>query len=207
MRPRISVAAAALALVSAAFAAPAMANGSGNVYALSNSPAGNAVIAFDRAADGTLSPAGSVASGGVGTGGGLGSQGAVILAQGGGWLYAVNAGSNSISSFAVRRNGLELVDTEPSGGDRPTSLTYSDGTLYVLNAGTPNSISGFAVDKGEIQPIFGSTRPLSDAQTNPAQVEFAPDGDVLVVTERLTNLITTYVVGPGGVAGAPAEGV
>jgi 6-phosphogluconolactonase len=44
---------------------------------------------------------------------------------------------------------------------------------------------------------------LSAEQTNPAQVEFTPDGDVLVVTERLTNLITTYTVGPDGVARAP----
>jgi 6-phosphogluconolactonase (cycloisomerase 2 family) len=121
------------------------------------------------------------------------------------WLFAVNAGSNSVSSFAVRRDGLELVDTEASGGDHPTSLTFDGRTLYVLNAGLPNSISGFSVDRGQIEPIAGSTQPLSAEQTNPAQVEFSPDGDVLVVTERLTNLITTYAVGPGGVAGLPTS--
>ena len=206
MRLRTFVAAAALALAAAVFAAPAMANGGGHVYALSNSPAGNSILVYDRAADGSLTAAGTVASGGVGTGGGLGSQGAVILSRNGKWLFAVNPGSNSISSFRVRAHGVELVDTEPSGGTLPTSVTYHDGIVYALNAGAPNSISGFAVENGgELTPIFGSIRPLSGVQTSPAQVEFTPDGDVLVVTERATNLITTYAVGVGGVAGPPAS--
>ena len=48
----------------------------GHVFAISNDPAGNALLAFDRAADGTLTAAPSVATGGTGTGSGLGSQGA-----------------------------------------------------------------------------------------------------------------------------------
>lgn len=32
----------------------------------------------------------------------------------------------------------------------------------------------------------------------PSQVGFAPDGGVLVVTERATNRITTFVLGPDG---------
>lgn len=206
MRLRFFGVAFVLALTAAIFATPALANGTGSVYALSNSPAGNSVVVYDRAADGSLAAAGSVAAGGLGTGGGLGSQGAVILSPNGKRLFAVNAGSNSIASFAVRGKGLELVDVEPSGGTLPTSLTYHDGLLYALNAGAPNSIVGFAVDnQGGLSPIFGSTRPLSGAQTSPAQVEFSPDGGVLVVTERATNLITTYAVGAGGLAGAPAS--
>jgi hypothetical protein len=44
----------------------------GAVFTLSNSAAGNAVIAFGRSADGSLSPAGSFATLGKGTGAGLG---------------------------------------------------------------------------------------------------------------------------------------
>jgi 6-phosphogluconolactonase len=205
MRLRTLVAASTLALATAVFASPALANGTGKVFAISNSPGGNAVLVYDRAADGSLAAAGSVASGGVGTGGGLGSQGAAVLSPNGKWLFAVNPGSDSISSFRVRPDGVELVDTEPSGSDFPTSVAYRDGLVYALNAGAPNSISGFGVDnQGRLSPLFGSTRPLSGAQTGPAQIEFTPDGGALVVTEKATNMITTYVVGPGGVAGAPA---
>ena len=196
----------------------AFADGRGAVYALTNSPAGNAVVVYARADDGSLSPAGSYATGGTGTGAGLGSQGAVIVSGDARLLFAVNPGSNSVSSFRIRAFGLELVDTEPSGGVMPTSVAFRDelvygddgdtasgsGLLYVLNAGVPNSISGFTVDRrGEITPLEGSTRPLSAESTAPAQVGFSDGGDVLVVTERATNRIDTYVVGPDGRLSAP----
>src|SRR5690348_9913116 len=64
----------------------------GAVYTLSNSATGNSVLIFNRAADGSLAYSGSVATGGLGSGTGLGSQGAVVLARSGRWLFAVNAG-------------------------------------------------------------------------------------------------------------------
>src|SRR3954447_4671912 len=88
---------AALALVATAGAAHK--SGSvGHVYVLSNSPAGNAVLDYARAADGSLSGPVSYPTGGNGTGAGLGSHGSIILD--GDDLYAVNAGSNSISRFS-----------------------------------------------------------------------------------------------------------
>lgn len=185
----------ALTLGAVLWPQPSFASGHlGAVYALTNDPAGNAVLVWDRAPDGTLTAAGSYATGGLGSGAGLGSQGAVILAEGGRWLFAVNAGSNEISSFRVRRNGLELVDRVASGGTLPTSLTYHDDLLYVLNAGGTGNITGFRVDDGELKPIRRSTRPLSGDATAPAQVEFSPDGETLVVTERATNQLSVYEV-------------
>ncbi|HEY4754263.1 MAG TPA: hypothetical protein VIH37_13330, partial [Candidatus Limnocylindrales bacterium] len=58
----------------------------GFVYTETNAASGNAVLAFARAQDGTLSSIGSFATGGTGTGGGLATQGEVILAGGGDWL-------------------------------------------------------------------------------------------------------------------------
>src|SRR3982751_5846616 len=78
------------------------------VYVLSNSPAGNSVLAFDRAADGTPTPAGAFATGGLGSGAGLGSQGALALSNDNHQLFAVTAGSNRISAFAVTQDGLTL---------------------------------------------------------------------------------------------------
>jgi 6-phosphogluconolactonase len=140
----------------------------GAVFALTNAPTGNAVVAYARGADGSLIEAGSYATGGTGTGAGLGSQGAIIVSDDQRWVFAVNAGSNSISSFRIHPRGLELVDTEFSGGAMPTSLAFRRGLLYVLNAGVPNNVSGFVVDRrGTLTPLAGSARPLSAVSTNP----------------------------------------
>jgi 6-phosphogluconolactonase len=200
--------AAVLALAAAALlittGATASADAPGAVYALTNSPAGNAVVVYDRGGDGSLTAAGSFATGGAGTGAGLGSQGAVIVSDNHRLLFAVNAGSNSISSFRVHPDGLELADTVPSGGSTPTSVAFSKGLLYVLNAGVPNNVSGFAVDnRGNMTPIPGSARPLSADSTAPAQVGFSDDGGTVVVTERTTNRIDTYTVAPNGLLAGP----
>ncbi|HUI72323.1 MAG TPA: beta-propeller fold lactonase family protein, partial [Spirochaetia bacterium] len=109
------------------------------VYTLLNSATENMIAIFARAEDGTLTPAGTVPTGGKGTGSGLGSQGAVVLSDDGAWLYAVNAGSNTISMFRVDR-GLTLASTFPSGGIQPISLALHDHLLYVLNAGGSGNI-------------------------------------------------------------------
>jgi 6-phosphogluconolactonase len=189
-------------------AAHAAGDSPGAVYVMSNAAAGNAILVFDRAANGSLTPAGSYATGGLGTGGGLGSQGALIVSDNGGWLFAVNAASNQISAFAVQPNGLLLTDTESSGGERPISLTARGNLLYVLNTGGAGNITGFTVAAdGQLSPLAGSTQPLSNggagAAPGPAQISFSPDGRTLVVTEKATNLVLTYAVGPNGVASAP----
>jgi len=177
-------------------------DGHGAVYVLSNQPSGNAVIRYDRGADGSLVQAGEYATGGNGTGGGLGSQGAVTVDRG--YLYAVNAGSGSVSSFRIRQDGFELVDVAASGGTMPTSVTVHGDLVYVLNAGDPGRISGFTVRHGDLQPLAGSTRPLSATGTQPAQVSFSPDGDRLVVTERATQRFDVFELNHDGVPVASA---
>ncbi|HEX5689870.1 MAG TPA: beta-propeller fold lactonase family protein, partial [Roseiflexaceae bacterium] len=199
----------ALLLVGGAWGgtANAASNVVGAVYVLTNAANGNAVAVYTRSADGALTPAGTVATGGLGTGAGLGSQGAVVLSKDRDWLFAVNAGSNDISIFRVRNKGLRLIDTVASGGERPISLTFLDDVLYVLNAGGAGNISGFQFDDGQLEPIAGSTQPLSNggsgAAPGPAQIQFSPDGDLLVVTEKATNLIDVYAVDDEGQASAP----
>lgn len=176
----------------------------GAVYTMSNVATGNSVLQFNRAADGTLTAAGSFATGGLGAGRGLGNQNALVLNKDRRWLFAVNAGSNEISVFAVKQSGLELVDKVASGGTRPVSLTVDDNLLYVLNAGGTDNITGFTIGRrGKLSPLPGSTRLLSGTGTAPAQVQFNPKGNVLVVTEKATNLIDTYTVGDDGLATGP----
>jgi 6-phosphogluconolactonase len=184
---------------------PAGADGtpaSGAVYVLGNQPAGNEVLVFDRSADGTLTAAGHYATGGNGTGGGLGSQGAVAVDDAGRYVYAVNAGSGTVTSFRVTPSGLRRIDTAGTGGAMPTSLTVRHGLLYVLNAGGAGSITGFTVDAGDLSPLPGSTRALSAAGTAPAQVSFSPDGRHQVVAERATQKIDVFDVDADGVAGS-----
>ncbi|HEU4451375.1 MAG TPA: beta-propeller fold lactonase family protein [Gaiellaceae bacterium] len=207
---RTLVVAAVVAAALLVGAAPAMASGGGQgkgggaVYTLTNSAGGNAVAVFERARDGSLTPAGSVSTGGDGAGAGLGSQGALVLDRG--RLLAVNAGSDTISLLRVRgHRSVRLVDTAASGGVRPISVTVHGKLVYVLNAGgaaTPANVHGFVARRGELVPLPGSARPLSTAAPDPAQIEFSPNGRHLVVTEKATNTIVTYRV-TLGYAGAP----
>ena len=184
--------------------------GSGAVYAMTNAAAGNEIAMYDRAANGLLTLVGNVPTGGTGitlvAGDALGSQASLILNRNGGRLFAVNAGSNEISSFKVTNNGLNLKDKVHSNGQVPVSLTIHDNLLYVLNAGGDGNITGFRIkNNGRLQPINNSTRSLNAGGTNPpfflespAQVGFSPDGKFLAVTIKGSNRILVYRVRPNG---------
>jgi 6-phosphogluconolactonase len=193
----------------AGFASPAAAAKTppGAVYTLTNAAAGNAVRVYDRSASGALSFRRAYPTDGLGSGSGLGSQGALILSPNNHWLFAVNAGSNSISVFQVLKRGLLLVDVEPSGGVRPVSLTVWGNFLYALNAGDTGDIAGFGIGRdGNLSPLAGSSQPLSNSGLGAApgvgEISFSPDGSTLVVTEKTTNLIDTYAV-VDGIASGP----
>jgi 6-phosphogluconolactonase len=179
----------------------------GAVYTMTNAASGNEVVVYRRAANGSLSMQNAYSTDGLGSGAGLGSQGAVILSPNGRWLFVVNAGSNNVSVFAVKGQQLELKGIFDSGGEMPISLTMHDRWLYVLNAGGSGNISGFRVrENGMLESLAGSTQPLSNGGTGespmPAQISFDPSGKFLVVTEKVTNLIDVYRVRMG-IAGPP----
>jgi 6-phosphogluconolactonase len=176
---------------------------SGMVYVLSNQTSGNAVLAYRRRANGALSAAEAFTTGGTGTGGGLGSQNALVLNAERDLLFVVNAGSNTVSSFRENNGNLRLVSTISSGGLRPISLTASRGLLYVLNAGGSGNIAGLRYSaRGQLSAIPNSSRTLSSAASAPAQIEFTPDGNQLIVTEKATNQIGSYTVAQNGLASA-----
>jgi 6-phosphogluconolactonase (cycloisomerase 2 family) len=177
----------------------------GAVYTATNSPAGNEVLVFPRAADGSLGAPRAFATGGLGTGGGLGNQGAVVLSHDQRRLFVVNAGSNTVSVFAVRPpNGLELLDRVHSRGKLPISVAVHRRLVYVLNAGGSGNIAGFKLDQDDnLRYITDSRRPLSSKSADPAQVSFSTHGDFLVVSEKATNVLSTYTVRPNGLATGP----
>lgn len=174
----------------------------GAVYTISNAVAGNAVLVYHRHADGSLSPAQSLPTGGTGTGQGLGSQGAVALDGSAHWLFAVNAGSNDVSTFVVDDGGARLTSRESSGGVMPTSVAEHEGLVYVLNAGS-GTLNGFWLGReGRLHPIPDSTRSLG-ANVGAAEVKFSRDGNALVVTEKGSGNIVSYQVNADGLLTHP----
>ena len=196
--------AVALTLVTGGGAAASDSRGDGEatfVYTTSNSAGGNAVLAFRVQADGAFSPIGSFPTGGNGTGIGLGSQGAIAIMKRGERLLTVNAGSNTVSAFAVDGDGrLELLGSAPSGGSDPISVTARGRLVYVLNTGS-NTVSGLLLGDAGLSPITGSTRSLSTAAKAPVQASFSPDGELLVIAEKVSNTIDVFTVGGSDLLG------
>jgi 6-phosphogluconolactonase len=177
---------------------------SGKVFTATNAVAGNELLVYATGSGGALSLQMRLATQGAGTGTGLGNQGAVTLSGNGRHLFVVNALSNSVSTFAIKRHAVTLVSTVESGGQRPVSVTEHEGIVYVLNAGGAGNVAGFRNAGGSLKPLTESVRPLSaSGGTGPAQVGFNPEGDVLLVTEKATNKLTSYRVREGGRIGAP----
>ena len=173
----------------------------GSVFTQTNSAAGNAVLAFDRAPDGHLIAAGSFATGGLGSGTSLGSQGPVAVR--GDTVYAVDAGSGDIAALRATRHGLLPSDREPAGA-QPISVTVHGSLLYALDAGNGGQILGYRVrPDGGLKSINRSARPLGPGASGPAEVSFSPDGRFLAVTEKDTNHIDTYKVLPDGRVSGP----
>lgn len=201
-----TVAASAAFMAGAAAAAPSAVVG--HVYVNDNTGGVNTVAGFDRHADGTLTPmTGSpFVAGGVGTGKGLASQGALQLSSDGHYLLAVDAGSNQVSVLRIKSGGsLKKVGGGPvaSNGVNPVSIAVHGQFVYVANAGTATSTggtnyTGFVLNPGgHLRPLAGSTVTLPDG-SQPGDVLFSPDGSKLVGTRVGTSLIDSFSVSPGG---------
>src|SRR5664279_6609856 len=97
----------------------------GHAYVNDNAAGSNTVAAFDRHADGSLTPipGSPFAIGGAGLGAGLGSQGAIQLSPNHRFLLAVDAGSNQISVLRLGPHGAPTLvgSPVPSGGVEPVS--------------------------------------------------------------------------------------
>ena len=182
------------------------------VFVQTDNLAGNQVVAYHRAADGTLTPAGTYATGGLGgqLSGSvvdhLASQGSLGYDPGPGLLFAVNAGSDTVSVFAAGGDRLALRQVIGSGGVFPVSVAVRGGLVYVLNALDGGTVQGFRVAFGRLVPIPGSARPLglNPAATpqftnTPGQVAFSPLGTQLIVTTKANgNDVDVFGVRPDG---------
>ena len=134
----------------------------GSVFVLSNDTAANAVLVFPRERDGRLGESTSYATGGRGTGRGLGNQAGLIMDDDHQMLYGVDAGSDEISAFELSGGQLRFAQRVSANGNLPISIAMFDDLLYVLNDGANSNITGFRVARnGRLVPLPGSTRATS----------------------------------------------
>ena len=195
---------------------PTFPQGGHALFIETDQSSGNEILAYTRGADGTVSLAGTYATGGDGasavgaTADPLASQGGLALVNGGRDLLAVNAGSDTVSLFVVQGTSLFLAQTISSGGEFPASIAADGSTVAVLNSGGAGAVAEFRLLGDHLFPLPDEVRSLGLANTNPpenhhgaGQVGFTPDGTHLVVTTKLsTNSYEVFNVSPSGNLGA-----
>jgi 6-phosphogluconolactonase (cycloisomerase 2 family) len=176
-----------------------------SVFVQTNSARGNAVRAFSRADDGSLTPAGSFATGGLGSAttsnptDPLASQGSLVADRSRNDLYAVNAGSNTLTRFSVHGVTLRREQVIDTDGTFPVSVAVAGEHVYVLNAGGDGSVIGYRRAADGLHKIAGSVRSLGLGGTNPplfiaspAQIGVSADGDHLLVTTKNAGTVAVF---------------
>jgi 6-phosphogluconolactonase len=186
----------------------------GHVYGNDNTTGANKISAFDRHANGTLTPepGSPFAAGGAGLGAGTGSQGSLEKTPDGRFLLAVDAGSNQISVLRIGRDGgLSRVagGAVSSRGLEPVSVAVTKwgraDLVYVANAGDGGSnYTGFVLTRrGHLRHLSSSTVPIPDGSVL-GDVLFNKTGTHLAGTRVGTGLVDSFNVGRNGLLHAAA---
>jgi len=206
--------AAVLAAAPAAFAsgeAAASTVAGRAVFVQTNDLAHNTIVAYARESDGHLTRVGEFATGGKGGVeqdvplDSLASQDSLTYDAAHRLLFAVNAGSNTVTSFAVDGAHLSRLQTVPSGGVFPVSVSAAHGRLFVLNAGGAGNVTGYRINSaGRLAALPGASRdlglnndPRPEFITAPADITQTFDGQHVVVTTKANNDIDVFNVDGG----------
>lgn len=170
------------------------------VFVQSDSPSGNGIIVLAEHRDGRLSERDTVATGGLGgrsSGAAvdeLASQHSLVYDASHRLLFAVNAGSNSLSVLSARGRQVRLLQVVSSGGMFPDSVAVHGDLVYVLNAGGQGTVTGYRLLGRRLFPLPGSSRSLGlknttppNYLTSPGEVGFSPNGSELIVTTKAST--------------------
>jgi 6-phosphogluconolactonase (cycloisomerase 2 family) len=192
----------------------------GLVFVQDDALNGNAVHVYRRGADGMLTRAGTYATGSKGgmLGGSvvdhLASQHSLTYDRAAGLLYAVNAGSDTVTVFQVRGDRLVRRQVVSSGGDFPVSVAVHGSRVFVLNVRHGGSVAGFQRVGDRLVPMHGWHRALHQAPaptvadqftSSAAQVGVTPDGSRLIVTTKNgSNQVLVFRLGKRGPSARPA---
>ena len=176
----------------------------GAVFAMTNRASNNEVVAFSRAADGTLTQTGRYSTRGNGIGVDFDTQGGLTLSADRRFLYACSPGSDNVTVFGVNGSTLTFLQ-KVYAGDQPLSITLWGNLAYVLDGSVAgNGITGFTVAaNGTLTPIPNSFKLLSSPIAVPGEVRFSPNGKFIVVTHKVGSNIDVFKVGSSGLVSDP----
>jgi Lactonase, 7-bladed beta-propeller len=193
----------------------------GHLYLQTNETR-NCVVHYRRAADGTLTEAERVSTGGAGSGefkpisgqesapNAFEGAGSVILSPDRRFLFVTNGGNNSVSSFAVAEDGgLTLLDCELTGNPvmgktgtaKSLAFAASKSILYVLHSFGPDHLRLMSVDgEGKLtarkECYTVNTKDKTDRV--PTMAVFSPDGKFLLVGTTFDQPIADTGLYPDG---------
>jgi 6-phosphogluconolactonase len=205
IRGLLTIALSVGAITSTMYAAGNVAGSSSTVFVMTNDTVKNEVLAYQRLRDGSFALRGSFPTDGRGSGGTtdpLQSQGSLTLSGNHNLLFAINAGSGTVSSFHLRGGLPVLVDQETTGGAFPVAVAEHNGTVYVLNAGGNGAIVAFRSDGvGHLSQIPNSTALLTATNSGGASISISPNGKTLAVIEKAPENIDTFPINPDGTLG------
>lgn len=165
------------------------------VFVQTDGLSGNRIVAYSRNSVGDLSELNSYSTHGLGgqlTGSvvdHLASQHSLVYRSG--LLYAVNAGSNSISVFRVHGSKLKLLQVIGSGGSFPVSIAVKGKLVEVLNARNGGIVQGFLRAGSHLVRVQSWSRALGlnasqtpEFTSTPGDIAFTPSGSKVIVTTK-----------------------
>jgi 6-phosphogluconolactonase (cycloisomerase 2 family) len=198
-----------------------MSNGrSGHLYTQTNEIE-NAIIHYQRGANGTLTEAERVRTGGAGSGefkpisgqdsapNAFEGASSIFITPDRRFLFTTNGGDNTVSSFKIDDGGrLTLVDVKPTGNPvegrsgTAKSVSYSPKTrtLFVLHSFGPDHLRLMSVDEGKLTPRPERHTVNTHDKTNrvSTMVVLSPNEKFLFVGTTFDEPIVTTGLYPDG---------
>jgi 6-phosphogluconolactonase (cycloisomerase 2 family) len=182
-------------------------HGGGHLYMQTNETR-NSVVHYRRSANGAITEVKRVLTGGAGSGelspiyhikrpNDFEGAGSVILTPDRRFLFATNAGDNSVSSYAVDKEGrITLLDVKrtgnsTNGGAKSLAYAPSSRTLFVVHTFGPDHLRLMSVDaKGKLtaRPERYSVSTMEWPNRVPTMAVLSPGGKFLLLGTTFDEL-------------------